>query len=152
MGLETAAIVMGAISVASEVGKSGAEIAAANEKQQALDLQGKQLQLQTQQKTLSNYDVMEKVIQAQEAHMTTTGAAFSSPSFNAIQRQTLNITSKKQKNINVEDELAQNNLETEKKNVRTSLYAQLFGNVAETANAGYNIYNKAPKKLPQLEA
>jgi hypothetical protein len=152
MGLETAALVMAGVAVASEAGKSAMEVKAADEQEQALDLQGKELQLQTQQKTLSNYDVMEKVIQAQEAHMTTTGVAFSSPSYNAIQRQTVNIAARKQQNIDTENELAQENLDIEKKNVRTSLFAQLFGNAADVAFQGANIYSKAPKKLPQLEA
>jgi hypothetical protein len=152
MGIEVAALVMAGVSVASEVGKSVAETEAAKQKEQAIDLQGKQLQLQTQQKTLSNYDVMEKVLDAQTAHMTTTGAAFSSPSFNAIQRETLNITARKQKNIATESELAQENLDIEKQNVKTSLYAQLFGNAADTAMSVASFASKAPKKLPQLEA
>src|SRR5580658_8735300 len=102
MGLEVAALVMGGIFVASEVGKSAEEVKAANAEENALDLQAKQTALQTQQKTLSNYDVLQKVLDAQIAHETVTGTAFSSPSFNAIQRATLNIGSKKERNNEIE--------------------------------------------------
>lgn len=144
MGLEVAALVMGGIFVASEVGKSDEEIKAANAEENALDLQAKQTALQTQQKTLSNYDVLQKVLDAQIAHQTTTGTAFSSPSFNAIQRATLNIGSKKQSNIDIEGDLEQANIDIEKKNVRSKLYAQLFGNAAETAMTAFTVGSKMP--------
>jgi hypothetical protein len=144
MGLETAAIVMATVAVGAEVGKSVFEFQAANAKEHALDLQAKEMELQTQQKTLSNYDVMEKVLDAQIAHMTTTGAAFSSPSFNAIQRGTLNIGSKKQKNINIEGELAQENIDIEKQNVRNTLFSQLFGNAANAAMSTASVASKMP--------
>lgn len=155
MGLETAALVMAGVAVAAEVGKSVFEVQGANEKEKALELQAQQLQLQTQQKTLGNYDVMEKVLDAQIAHMTITGTSFSSPSFNAIQRETLNIGSKRQRNIDIEGDLAQENIEIEKENVKQSLYAQLFGNAAETTMSVANVYNKSPRKsgrMPTLEA
>lgn len=141
MGLEVALIAVAAVSTA---GKMGFEVAAANEKEKALDLQAKEMALQTQQKTLANYDVMEKVLDAQQAHMTTTGTAFSSPSYNAIQRNTLNIGAKKQKNIEIEGELAQENIKIEKRNVKNSLYAQLFGDVANAAMMGGSIASKMP--------
>lgn len=151
MGLEAAAIVLATVAVGAEVGKSVFDIGAAGERERALDLQAKQLQLQTQQKTLQNYDVMEKVLDAQIAHMTVTGTAFSSPSFNAIQRATLNIGAKRQKNITIEGELAQENIEIEKENVRNSLYAQLFGNAATAATSAFSIYSKIPtSKIPTL--
>jgi hypothetical protein len=144
MGLEVAAIAMAAVAVGAEVGKAGFEIKAANEKEQALDLQGKEIALQSQQKTLENYDVMEKVLDAQIAHMTTTGTAFSSPSFNAIQRNTLNIGAKKQRNTDIESDLAEENIEIEKRNVRNSLYAQLFGDASTAAMSAFNVASKMP--------
>jgi hypothetical protein len=144
MGLEVALVALAGVTVAAEVGKAGMQSKSAQEQEHALNLQAKQMQLQTQQKTLQNYDVMEKVLQAQTAHMTTTGTAFSSPSFNAIQRNTLNIGSKKQRNIDIEGELAQENIEIEKKNVRSKLYAQLFGDVAEAAQTAFTVGSKIP--------
>lgn len=144
MGLEVAAIVLGGIAVASEVGKADMEYQAAQQKEKALDLQAKQMALQTQQKTLANYDVMEKVLDAQIAHQTITGTAFSSPSFNAIQRNTLNIGAKKQRNTDIEGELAQENIDIEKDNVKTTLYAQLFGDAANAASSAFTIAGKMP--------
>ena len=145
MGLETAALVMATVAVGAEVGKSVFQANAASEQEKALDLDAQQKQIETQQKTLSNYDVMTKVLDAQMAHQTLTGTAFSSPSFNAIQRNTLNIGAKKQRNTELEGELDQENIEIEKHNVKNSLYAELFGNAAETALSTSSIYSKAPK-------
>jgi hypothetical protein len=164
MGLETAVIVMAAVSAGATVGKMGFEMQAANDREKALDLQAEQQTLQYQQKTLSNLDVMEKVVDAQTAAMTTRGVAFSSPSFNAIQRATLNIGAKKQSNTEVENDLSQENIDIEKQNVRNSLYAQLFGDVSNLAMQGASLYAKmptgggggsaaaAPSSLPQMEA
>jgi len=144
MGLEVAALVMGGIFVASEVGKSDEEVKAANAEEKALDLQAKQTAIQTQQKTLSNYDVLQKVLDAQIAHETITGTAFSSPSFNAIQRATYNVGAKREANTELEGDLEQENIEIEKKNVRSKLYAQLFGNAAETAMTAFSVGSKMP--------
>ena len=146
MGLETAAIVMATVAVGAEIGKAGFEIKAAHQKEEELNLQAKQMQLQTQQKTLANYDVMEKVLDAQAARMTISGAAFSSPSYNAIQRNTLNIGAKKQRNTELEGELEQENISAEKTNVRNTLYAQLFGDTAQAAMSVASVYAKAPTK------
>ena len=70
--------------------------------------------MQTKQKTLSNYDVMEKTIDAQIAHEAVNGTAFSSPSFNAIQRNTLNIGARNERNIETEGTIADQNIESEK--------------------------------------
>lgn len=144
MGLEVAAVVMAGVAAGAEVAKAAAQTNAAHAREAALELQGKELQLQTQQKTLQNYEVMEKVLDAQVAHMTTTGTAFSSPSFNAIQRNTLNIGARKARNIETEGELARENIEIEKKNVRNTLYAQLFGDAAHVAMTAAGAFSKIP--------
>jgi hypothetical protein len=146
MGLETAALVLGGIAIAGEVGQATMQSAAAAEKQKALDLQGKEMRLQSNQKTLANYDVMEKVIQSQQAHMTTTGAAFSSPSYNAIQRNTLNIGAKKGRNDAIEGSLSEENTQIEKANVQNTLYAQLFGDVSQGAKSAAGVYSAMPTK------
>jgi hypothetical protein len=141
MGIEVAALVIAGVATA---GKMGSEIAAANKAQEALDLKASQTRLQTQEKTLQNFDVMEKVLKAQEAHMTTTGTAFSSPSFNAIQANTFNIGAKEQKNIDITGELEEQNIKNQKENVKNNLYAQLFGDVASAAASAYSYSAKAP--------
>lgn len=147
MGMETAAVVLAAISTGATIGKMGMEINAANARTKVLESQALQNQVQTQQKTLENYDQILKVLDAQKALMTTRGVAFSSPSFNAIQRATLNIGSKKQKNIDIEGELVHENIKAEKRNVRNTLFAQLFGDVSQAAMNAYGVN----KKLPQME-
>jgi len=147
MGLETAAIVMAAVATGAEVAKGAMEYKSAGAKERALDLQAKEIKRETQEKTLSNYDVMEKTIEAQQAYMTTTGLAFSSPSYNAIQRNTLNIGAKKQRNIDIEAGIAERNIEFEKENVKNTLYAQLFG---DAASAAFSIASVAGK-MPQMK-
>lgn len=144
MGIEVAAGVMAAVSVASRIGQMGADYSAAEARKSALDLQSKQQFLEHQQKTLSNYDILEKVIAAQNAQMTIRGTAFSSPSFNAIQRSTMNIGSKRQRNIDIEDDLSAANIEIEKKNVRNTLFAKLFTGTAQTAEAASGFFSKMP--------
>lgn len=151
MGLETAAIVMAAVATGATVGKMGFEYQAAQQREKALDLEAKQTTIQYQQKTLQNLDVMEKVLDAQTAAMTTRGVAFSSPSFNAIQRATLNIGAKQQQNTEIEKDISMANNDLEKANVKSALYAQLFGDTASLAMEGANMYMKAPKSLPQME-
>jgi hypothetical protein len=141
MGVETAALIVAALAVGAE---ATYEVKAANAKQEALDREADQMRLTSQQKALKNYDVMQKVLDAQIAHQTTTGTAFSSPSFNAIQRQTLNIGSKSEKNIDIEGLLAMENIKMEKENVRNTLFAQLFGNVAQVASVAYTGAHNAP--------
>lgn len=141
MGIETA------IFVAATVAASAAEVSAASEKTRALNLQQQQVALQTKQKTLSNYDVMEKTLDAQIAHESVNGTAFSSPSFNAIQRNTLNIGARAGRNIETEGEIANENFESEKANVRDTLFAQLFGNAANVAFSAAAIEKSAPSKV-----
>src|ERR1700727_404624 len=143
MGVETAGLVVAAVAAA---GEAYSQTQAAGLKQKSLDLQAKQSELQTQQKTLENFSVMQKVLDAQEAHMTVTGTAFSSPSFNAIQRNTLNIGNRKGRNTAIEGELEVYNNEIEKAAVQQSLYAQLFGDAAQATGSIAAIYNKMPSK------
>lgn len=144
MGLEVAALVMGGITIASKVGQMEMQSRAAAAREAALDLQSKQQTVQYQQKTLNNYDVMEKVLDAQTAAQTVRGTAFSSPSFNAIQRSTVNIGAKKQKNLDIEDSITQSNIAIEKRNVRNSLYAQLFGDAADISMSAMSAASKMP--------
>jgi hypothetical protein len=144
MGLEVAAVVLAGVAVASKAGQMEMEYQASKQKEAALDLQAKQQTLAYQQKTLSNYDVMEKVLDSQTAAMTTRGVAFSSPSFNAIQRATYNVGAKRQKNIDIEEDLAQSNIDLEKENVRNTLYAQLFGDVSSLAMSAIAFGRSAP--------
>lgn len=124
-----ASLLILATAATMEVGKGVMAIQAAKAQENALDLQAKQNEMLYQQQTLSNLDSLDKVIQHQTAQMTTRGVAFSSPSFNAIQRHTENIAARQQKNLDIQKNILDQNVEIEKRNVRDSLYGQLFGDV-----------------------
>ncbi len=153
MGLEVALVSIAGIATAA---KMTTEAAAASEKEKALALQAKEQQLAFQQKSLTNYDLVQKTLDAQEAAMTVRGVGLDSPSFNAIQRQTINIGAKEAANTKIEKSIAESNLETEKANVKNSLFASIFGDVADTSLAAASLYTKSPKAvtetLPQMEA
>lgn len=125
-----ASLLILATAAAMEVGEGVMQVQAAEAQEKQLDLQAKQNELQYQQQTLSHLDNLNKVIQHQTAQMTTRAVAFSSPSFNAVQRNTENIAAKQQKNLDIEKSLSDNLINVEKRNVRNSLYSQLFGDVA----------------------
>jgi len=144
MGLEVAAVIMAGIATGAKVAQMGEQYNSAEAQEKSLDLQSTQQTLATQQKTLSNYDVMEKVLDAQTAAMTTRGTAFSSPSFNAIQRNTVNVGAKQGRNIEIEGDLAQQNIENEKENVRNTLYSQLFGDISGFAMSAFGVASKMP--------
>lgn len=127
-----ASLLILATAAAMEVGKGVMEVQAAKAQENALDLQAKQNELQYQQKTLSNLNSLDKVIQHQTAQMTTRGVAFSSPSFNAIQRNTENIAARQQKNLDIQKSILDANVDIEKRNVRNTLYGQLFSDAGNT--------------------
>ncbi len=140
-----ASLLILATAATMEVGKGVMAIQAAKAQENALDLQAKQNELQYQQKTLSNLDNLNKVIQRQTAQMTTRGVAFSSPSFNAVQRDTENIAARQQKNLTIEKSLSDTAIDIEKRNVRNSLYSQLFGDVASLGLSFAKFNSMSPK-------
>lgn len=156
MGAEIG-IGLAVISAGATIGKLSAEEEAAEANLSAINTQSKLLQLQYQQKTLQNLEVTDQLLSRQAAQLTTRGVAFSSPSFNAIQRSTVNTAGRKQSNLDTEESLNQQALEIERKNVKSTLHAQLFGEISNFAfnvvGFGEKIPTKSsmPKKLPQVE-
>lgn len=140
-----ASLLILATAAAMEVGEGVMQVQAAEGKEKQLDLQAKQNELQYQQKTLSNLDNLNKVIQRQTAQMTTRDVAFSSPSFNAVQRDTENIAARQQKNLDIENKLSNTAIDIEKRNVRNSLYSQLFGDVASLGLSFAKFNGMSPK-------
>lgn len=138
----TVALVLAA---GSAVGKGFFQFQSADTRRHALDLQMEENRLQFQQRTIANYDQVQRVLEAQQAQMTVRGVAFSSPSYKAIAGDTFNIGMKNQRNIELEQRINESNLEIEKKNVKKTLFAQLFGDVAEGAEFAFTAYNKLPK-------
>lgn len=144
-----AAIPMALMAVAgvATIGKMAMESRAASAQDSALDLQAKQNEIQYNQKTLSNIDTMQKIMAAQEAALSTRGVAFSSPSFNALQRETFNTSGREQAVLDTQEAIAQSNVDIEKKMVKDRLRASLFGDVASfgTSMASYGM---STPKLP----
>jgi hypothetical protein len=141
----TALYIIGAVSAGSAVVKSQQQSVAAKEQIRALDLQAKQNTLAYQQKSVSNLDVTKRVLDRQIAQSTVRGIKPSlSPSFNALQRDTLNTAAKTERNSELEQNLMQQNIDIEKRNVKNTLYAQLFGNAADVGLSFARLQNKMP--------
>lgn len=156
MGLETATFAMAAIAAGATIGKMSAEKEAEQANLSAINQQSKLLTLQYQQKNMANLDATDKLLSKQAAQMAARGVAFDSPSFNAIQRESLNIGSRKEGNLKAEESLGQQALAIERKNVKATLHAQLFGDAANIAFSALDVAGKWPKsasssKLPQVE-
>ena len=152
MGFE-ASIALAAISAGATIAKGNAEYEAEQANLSAIDAQSKLMSLQYQQKNLQNLELTDKMLSRQAAQLSTRGVAFDSPSFNAIQRQTINAGGKKANNLAIEESLNQQALRLEKSNVRATLHAQLFGDAANFAFNAAGLNDKLPKKgkLPQVE-
>jgi hypothetical protein len=150
MGVETA-FVLAAIAAGATVAKGTAEAQAAAATQHSLDQQAAFSAVQYQEKTLQNLDTIDKMLSKQAAQLSTRGVAFSSPSFNAIQRETLNVGSRKQQNLNTEQSIAQESYKIEKQNVKNTLHAQLFGDAANFAFGAATLNSQLPKSLPKAE-
>ena len=150
MGIEVsllASIVAGA-GAAAQVGQAIGQVGAAQAQNKALEVQRKQAEIKYQQETLANYALVQQVLDAQVASAGAKGFALSSPSFNAIQRDTYNKMTRAQSNIELEKDFTMANIDIEKKNVQNTLFAQLFGDVFKLASFGTEFYKNQPKKNP----
>ena len=123
----------------AEIGKGIFQTQAAEQQEEALNLKSDLQVLQYQQKKLSTYSLLEKTLATQTAQATTRGVALSSASFNAIQRETVNIGSRELSNLDVEQDIMGRNIKIEKSNVRKTLYAQLFGDAADIGIAAAKV-------------
>lgn len=128
-----------------EVGQGVMQAQAAKAQEKQLDLQAKANEVKYQQDVLNNANNLDHVLKRQTAEMSTRGVAFSSPSFNAIQRNTENIAGKQKKNLDLSKDLFDNQITVEKNNVRNSLYAQLFGDVANLGLSFTQLQNRRPR-------
>lgn len=118
-----------------DVFKGYMQYSAAQSKLEAINLSSKEQQIQIQQKQLATADLMEKTLQRQTAQATVRGIALSSPSFNAIQRDTINQGSRQLRNLETDESLVEANKRIERESVKDSLYAQIFGDTAEFASS-----------------
>lgn len=141
MGME---IAMMAVSAASAVGEGVSQVDAEHAALTGLNTEGKEQTISYQQKTLANYDSLQKLTDAQTAEASVRGFSLGSASFNAIQRASVNKAAKEQQNLNLTEDIVQNNITTEKKNVADSLFAQLFGDVVGVAKGAGGIAGSMP--------
>lgn len=128
----------------AEAGKAIFQTKASSAKEDALALQAKQQRLQYQQKKISNLDMLDKITQEQIAQATVRGYTLDSPSFNAIERNTFNVAARQSKILDTEESILDRNNAIERANVKRTLYAQLFGDVLDTAKMGADLYGKMP--------
>ena len=115
------------------MGVAIAQFAEAESKKEALNLQSKQNEIQYNQKRLQTLNILDNVIQHQQAQTTVRGTSFNSASFNAIQRNTENIASEELSNQNMQKSLFDRNIQVEKNKVNQTLFAQLFGDAMTAA-------------------
>lgn len=144
-------LILAAVSAGATVGKLSAEKQAEKANLSAINQQSKLLALQYQEKNIHNLEMTQKILERQAAQLSTRGVAFDSPSFNAIQRETLNIGARNASKLQTEESLYKTGLDIERKNVRQTLHSQLFGDTASFAFNSIDLYEKYPKKLPQAE-
>jgi len=123
----TGLIVLG---VAATTAKGVAQYSASQQKLQSLDLMQEQNVLRHQEKTLANFETSQKILDAQLSEATTRGIGLGSSSLEAIRRNTYNTESKRQSNLDIEESILERNTKAEKSNVKSTLYAELFGDVA----------------------
>ncbi len=129
MSIAAAWLVMSGVNT---FGKAYQQTQAAKQRIKALEFESKQSALAHTQELISNYDILERTISMQQAEASTRGFALNSPSMEAIERDTINKANKAAKNIELEESLFQKNIKVEKKSVKKSLFANLFGDIATT--------------------
>lgn len=148
---------LAAIAVGATIGKMSEEKEAEQANLSAINQQSKLLALQYQQKNMRNLEITDKMLSRQAAQLSTRGVAFDSPSFNAIQRDTINTGARNARNLSTEQSLTEQGLAIERKNVKNTLHAQLFGDAATLGFGALDLADKWPtksgetRKLPQVE-
>jgi len=132
MGMEAVMIGISAISTGA---KMVSQMSAAEAQQNAIEMKQKQDRLIYTQKRLSLGHAVEKTLQHQQAQASVKGLDMSSPSINAMQRQTFNIGSEGFQNLKTEEEMGIYNANVEKKNVQDTMWGQLFGDIGQGASS-----------------
>lgn len=134
------------IGILASIGEGFEQYRAEQSQLQGMKLQNDETQIQYGQKTLQNISNLNNLLASQTAAETVRGVSLSSPSFNAIQRNTFNTSMKEQKNLDTEEDLENENYNIEKGMVKTSLWGQLFGDAANAASDANSFYQSKPSK------
>lgn len=145
MGIETGLLLAG-MTVISQVGKANYQNQAAQSQLSALKLQKKQSELEYSQKSLSNAEVVDSVLNKQLAEAADRGYDLSSSSFLAIQKSAIGKGEKEQKNLDIGYGMDTFNNMVEKSNVKNKLTADLFADITDTAFMGADIWDTFGKK------
>lgn len=132
---------MGAIALGADVGQAFAQYNSMQDDEEAIDRQAKVTQLQYLQKSIANYDSLDKLIASQKAMASVRGYTTDSASFNAIQRETFNAGGRMQQNLNTEKAIADLNAETERQKVRDKFQGEIFGDIAGAASSAFKIFS-----------
>lgn len=135
-----------AVGVASTLGEGYEQVRSEQSQLQGMKLQNDETQIQYGQKTLQNISSLNNLLATQTADETVRGVSLSSPSFNAIQRNTFNTAMKEQNNLDTEEDLENENYNIEKGMVKKSLLGQLFGDATNAASDANSFYQSKPSK------
>jgi len=109
------------------------QIGSAGAQEGALREQSRNDELQYLQQSNSRLFQLQSLLSTQTATESARGVGLGSPSFEAIQSQSVRISGKQQRNLDTEEAARQHILQTQRSNVKSTLFAQLFGDVGTTA-------------------
>lgn len=121
------------LALGTTIGKGAAQYFGMEGSEQQIQLQTDQQTLQYQQKTLQNYELTNQILDKQLAQATTRGIGLGSPSLQAIQAHTTDISAKNQRNLDTEEDIFERNAAIEKSNVQIKFASQIFGDAASLA-------------------
>lgn len=138
------AIALGVVALGADLAGMYENYQAEESKQKQIDEQQKLTRLEYVQRTLNNYDTMEKLLDSQTAAASARGVAMTSPSLNAIQRNTYNVGARANENLKIEESISEQNARVEKENVRNAFYGNVFTGVADAAKKSYDFYKSSP--------
>lgn len=130
---DDAARTFSSLSILGTIGQAFSQNEAANEQLRQIKLQNDQATIQLQQRSLANYSNTNKILSSQLVNESASGLSLSSPSFNAIERNTANVGARNQRNINIEKSLTEEGYDFERNQVKQKLQASYFGDITDAA-------------------
>lgn len=139
------AIALGAISTVAQMGET---VSAADAAKKSLALQHNEKTLELEQERQQTIGKIRDVTAAQEAQATVRGFDFSSPSFNAIQRDTYNKGGTDLKNLTTQGSIMDASYKIEKQNINKTMWAKLFGQAASGGTSIAILQGLKPAKPP----
>jgi hypothetical protein len=137
-------VIFAAIAAGAAIGKGISQHNEEEDKIEQINTQAKETKLQYIQKTVGNYDTIERLLATQTAQATVRGYDLSSPSFNAIQRNSYGVAARTQKNLDTELSISELNDKIEKQSAHDSFMGQIFGDVADFAGSAIKYSASAP--------